>query len=200
MTSFETISTIVATLALVISFVSLFRTRKTAEMQMELARVSAQLAEKQLDRLLADEPLQGQPVFAIRVTSIGGVGHYPLPEYEVRIRIRIDNTGEKYLEPRGVGLVTLDGGIYKLPNQAEIEFKGGLDRAEIEREHVIKVRPGADLLACSLHIHYIDTLGKDKIQEFRVIPEGRLESLPSAIFFQFSRVNTVVPGSVWSLK
>lgn len=200
MTSYELLTTLVAILALVISAVSLFRTRKTAEMQIELARVSSKLAEKQLERLIVDEPLEGQPVFAIRVTAIGGVGDYPSPQYEVRIRIKIDNTGPKYLQPSGVQLVTLDGGIYKLPHQAEVEFKGGPDRDEIEREHVIRIRPGADLLACSLHVSYIDNTGKDKIQEFRVIPEGGFDSLPSAVFFQFSRVITMVPGSTWSLK
>lgn len=149
---------------------------------------------------MADEPLEGQPTFAIRVTSISGVGDFSSPGYEVRILIRIDNTGSKYLEPHGVGLVTLDGGLYKRPRHAEVEFKGGLDRLEIEREHIIKVRRGADLVSCRLHVRYVDNLGKNKTQEVRIVPEGGSEYLPSAVFFLLSRVSTLVPGSPWSLK
>ena len=198
MTQQEILSTLVATLALVISLVSLIRTRKTTEVQVELSRINAKLAEKQFDRLVKEEPLEGQPTFAIYVTSIGGFGDFSSPNYEVRIRFRIDNTGGSYIKPLGIALVTLDGGIYKKLRHVEIEYKE--NRREIEGEHLLKVRPGADLLACSLHLQYVDNLGKDKIQEFRVFFEGDSECLPWAVNFSLSQVFSISPGSNWSLN
>ena len=147
-----------------------------------------------------NEPLDGQPVFAIRATSIVGIGDFSSPTYEVRIRISIHNTGASYLEPHGVGLVTIDGGVYKVPKNAEVEFKGGEDRLAIEREHLIKVRRGADLLSCSLHVRYVDNVGKERTQEFRVLLEGSSGPLPSNVFFPLIRVSTLVLGTPWLLR
>jgi hypothetical protein len=200
MSPYELVSTLAALLALVISVISLVRTRKNAEIQTELGRISAQLAQRQLERLVANEPLEHQPRFAIRVASISGIGDPRGPSYQVRIRLQIDNSGHTFLESKGVGLVSLDRGVYRTHPGAHIEFQDRRNGFSIEGEHALVVKRGADLLACSLHIHYVDKLGKDKTQQFRVIPEGGSEHLPSTIFFQLLQVSTIVPGTPWQLK
>jgi hypothetical protein len=201
MSPYEFVSTLVALLAIAISVVSLVRTRKNAEVQTELARISAQIAERQLDRLVADEQLEDQPRFAVRVTSISGIGEPSTNSYEVRVTIRIDNSGYPYLESKSVRLVTLqDGACRSCPN-VHIDFKDRRSAFNIEDEHTLVIRRGADLLKCSLHVHYVDRLGKEKIQKYRVIPEGRSDHyLPSTIFFPLSEVSSIVPGTPWNLK
>lgn len=200
MSRYELLSTLVALFALALSAVSLVRTRKTAELQTELARLSAELAGRQLDRLVADEPLEDQPRFAVRPIAISGLGDPATDSYEVRIKLKIDNAGDSYLESQCVSLVTLQGGVYRNCPKAWIEFADRRNGFAIEGEHTLIIKRGADLLACSLHVQYIDRLGKNKTQEFRVIPEGGSEYLPSTVFFHLGRVSTIVPGSVWSLK
>jgi hypothetical protein len=200
MTTYELVSTLAALVALVISVVSLVRTRRNADIQTELGRINAQLAERQLERLLADEPLEDQPRFAVRVASISGLGDPQTPSYQVRIGLQIDNSGQSFLESKGVGLVCLDRGVYRNHSGAHIEFKERRNGFSIEGEHTMVIKRGADLLACSLHIHYVDKFGKDKIQQYRVIPEGGSDYLPSAVFFPLLQVSTIVPGTPWQLK
>lgn len=81
MTNYESLSLGIALIAVIISLLSLIRTRKNESIQLALDQIQADLAAKQLSQIVAREDLEGQPFFAIRVTGIGGFGDPNTPQY-----------------------------------------------------------------------------------------------------------------------
>lgn len=96
MTLQESITALLSILAVIASLVSLVRTRKYNDLQLELESISAQLAEKQLSKMLESEEREGQPIFAIRKLDIVGLGDPDSPDYRVYIKFSIDNSGADY--------------------------------------------------------------------------------------------------------
>lgn len=78
----DIIPILIALLAVVISVVSLVRTRKTSQKQLELGKITADLAKKQLERIVKEEEsiykaklsvkIQGQsPIYSLVIRNIG---------------------------------------------------------------------------------------------------------------------------------
>lgn len=201
MTSYELVTTLAAVLAIVVSFVSLVRTRKFNDLQAQLTTLSAELAQKQLTRLVTDEPLLGQPRFAVRAVSISGLGDPRSPAFQITVKLRVENSGEPVLESKGVSLVALEAGTYLINIRARV---GPTDRREqpfdVIGEHTLSLTPPVDLTSSFLHISYVDKMGKDKIAQFRVFLEGPPGVLPSFVFFDFHQVSTLVPATPWHFK
>lgn len=201
MTLYELIATLVAVLAVVISFVSLVRTRKFNDLQTQLTKLSTDLAQRQLTRLISDEPLMGQPRFAVRAVSISGLGDPRSPSYQVKVKLRVENGGEPVLESRAVNLVALKDGTYLANMRARVERTEHRKQPfDVAGEHILTLTPPVDLADSFLHINYVDHMGKDKIAQFRVLLEGGPCILPSHVFFNFHQVLTIVPATAWHFK
>lgn len=198
--NFEAVSVVTALLAVVISLVSLIRTRKYEGMQLALEKIQADLAAKQLEQLVAEEDLEGQPRFAVRVTSIGGFGDPQTPQFQVQIRIRIDNTGDSYLEPQYVSLATRPNKLYLQPQNAYLEPVDVGESDAILGDHTLIVRSGADLSTCKLLISYIDNAGLKRIQVFDLAAEGaKGECVPYSLHFTYREIHHMManPEYAW---
>jgi hypothetical protein len=68
---FEIISTLVSLLAIVISSVSLVRTRKLAKEQLELEKVTAKLSQLQIENLAEERANKNKPNFNITLSKLG---------------------------------------------------------------------------------------------------------------------------------
>ena len=196
MTPYEILTICVAVLAVMISLVSLVRTRKTTKVQIELEKISARLAEKQLDKIIESEEREGQPVFVVRTTNIVGfdpkqVGH------KVKITLLVENTGEEYLEPKHITLVSLRDGLWKLCPNAFLEHVDIREHDPILGERTILLKLGCQLNDCTIHISYVDRVGLERIQEFEIFPEGPSENLPFKVSFTFRKIYRIVPSELW---
>ena len=71
MSKFEILSLIISTLAVVISCVSLVRTRKLAKEQLELERVTAELSRLQIESIAEEKSDKTKPKFNVNLTKFG---------------------------------------------------------------------------------------------------------------------------------
>lgn len=195
----EVIAILVSLLSVMIAFLSLYRTRKNSEIQAKLQDIQTQIAEKQLDQLIEEEDLSGQPVFAIRTLSLSGLGDKDSPEFTVYISLSIDNTGENYLEGQFVVIGAWNQRRFLLSQGVSLEYRDPRDNDPILGKHVIKLKPGAHLELCKIHIMYIDNKGFKRIQEFSIFPEGPRGILPDEVFFEFKKIHKIVPNSLWRM-
>ena len=197
---YELASIFMALAALIISFVSLVRTRKNSEVQTQLNWISERLAEKQYDKILESEEREGQPIFVIRTSSISGTSKEG-EGTKVRIKIFISNNGSDALEHKHVVLEALSGGLWKLSPKAYIERVDirGVDTILGERSVIIN--PGYDTEGCLIHIFYIDMEGFERIQEFEIFPEGRDHPIPTRVSFIYKKTYKVVHSNMskWPL-
>lgn len=196
MTPYELLSVSIATVAVLIAFVSLVRTRKTSQMQIELERISAKLAEKQLAKLEEKEEREGQPIFVVRATNITGFVSEQAG-YRAKVSILVENTGSSYLEPIHITLVSLRDGVWKLCPNASLDHIDIREHDRVLGEREITLKPGCQLEDCTIHITYIDNVGVERIQEFEIFPEGGTDKFPFKIFFTFKKIYRIVPSELW---
>ena len=71
MSKFEIITTLVSLLAIIISSVSLVRTRKLAKEQLELEKVTAQLSQLQIENLAEEKANKNKPNFNVTLSKLG---------------------------------------------------------------------------------------------------------------------------------
>jgi hypothetical protein len=71
MSNFETLTLLVSVLAVVISTISLVRTRKLAKEQLELERVTAELSRLQIQNLEEDRESKTKPKFNVTLSKLG---------------------------------------------------------------------------------------------------------------------------------
>ncbi|MCP4987535.1 MAG: hypothetical protein GY928_16210 [Colwellia sp.] len=71
MSKFEIISTLISLLAIVISSVSLVRTRKLAKEQLELEKVTAELSQLQIENLAEEKANKNKPNFNVTLSKLG---------------------------------------------------------------------------------------------------------------------------------
>lgn len=83
MSNFETLTLLVSVLAVVISTISLVRTRKLAKEQLELERVTAELSRLQIQSLEEDRESKTKPKFNVTLSKLGKTSFF-----------YISNTGE----------------------------------------------------------------------------------------------------------
>jgi hypothetical protein len=195
----EAITILISILATLIAFVSLYRTRKYNEIQIELQKIQAQLAEKQLEQLIEDEDRSGQPIFAIRRQNLWGIGDKDSPDYSVKVEISIDNTGEGYLEGQFVVIGAWREGIFLLSTGVSMEHRDPREHDPILGNHVVCLRHDSDVEFCKIHIMYIDNKGFKRFQEFSIFPEGSKGCLPFEVDFEYKKIYKIVPGAMWHI-
>lgn len=71
MSGYETLTLLVSVIAVVISSVSLIRTRKLAKEQLELERVTAELSRLQIQTLEEDRESKTKPKFNVSLSKLG---------------------------------------------------------------------------------------------------------------------------------
>ncbi|MDO6775611.1 MULTISPECIES: hypothetical protein [unclassified Shewanella] len=71
MSKYEIISSLVSLLAIVVSSVSLIRTRKLAKEQLELERVTAELSKLQIESIELEKADKIKPKFNVSLTKLG---------------------------------------------------------------------------------------------------------------------------------
>lgn len=71
MSKYETLSILVSILAVVVSLVSLTRTRKIAKEQLELEKVTAKLSRLQIESLNEEKSNKEKPSFNVSLTKLG---------------------------------------------------------------------------------------------------------------------------------
>lgn len=71
MSSYETLTLLVSLLAVVISTVSLVRSRKLSEEQLKLERITAELSAYQIKEIEERESLKDKPKIAVRLAKLG---------------------------------------------------------------------------------------------------------------------------------
>ncbi|MAD45463.1 MAG: hypothetical protein CMI02_07715 [Oceanospirillaceae bacterium] len=71
MSNFETLTLLVSLLAVIISTISLVRTRKLAKEQLELERVTAELSRLQIQSLEEDRESKTKPKFNVTLSKLG---------------------------------------------------------------------------------------------------------------------------------
>ena len=200
MTDFELITVSISLLAVLVAFVSLYRTRKTSEIQIELEKINAKLAEKQLERILEGEDREDQPIFSIRVMSMIGLGNRDTPDYTVKIKVQVDNTGVSYLAGKHIVLVTITDGKFLSCPGAHFDHLDPREHDPILGEREIIIKSSSKLTECKLHIIYIDKFGNERIQEYSVFPEGsKVNPLPRKIYFKYEKIYQVVPSTLWTM-
>lgn len=196
MTPYEVITVCASLVAIVISLVSLIRTRETSNKQIELEKISAKLAEKQLTKIEEAEEREGQPIFVVRATNIVGTDPNQTG-YKAKITILVENTDQDYLEPKHLTLVSLQDGLWKLCPKASLDYINIRERDRILGERTITLKPGCNLHDCVIHISYIDKVGIERTQEYEIFPEGPHAELPSEIFFTYKNIYRLVPSVLW---
>lgn len=199
MTDFEFLSAIISLIAVAIAFLSLYRTRKNSEIHIELEKIHAKLSEKQLERILEDEDREGQPVFAIRVVRISGTGDTGTPNYTVKIKVQVDNTGEGYLEGKHIYLTTIKDGTFANCSGAYFDHLDPREHDPILGERDIVIKPDSKIAESKLHIIYIDNLGNSRIQQYAVFPEGPKGPLPYTIHFNYEKSYQIAPSILWTI-
>ena len=103
------IAVVISGFAVVISGYSLVRSRKAE-------KVTRELSEKQLARMVDDEEREGQPKFVLHATDIFGAD----PDqagYNVKVKFEITNAGDEYMKGSYVTLVMFKdghwGGVFR---------------------------------------------------------------------------------------
>ena len=192
MTLYEKLSILIALIATAISLISLYRTRKTSEIQNKLNQISTDLAEKQLDKIVESEEREGQPIFAVRTIDIHGIDN------KVKARIQIDNTGDSYLEPRHVLLVALNKGSWRLCPSASLEDVDIREHDPILGERTLIIQSGAKLYECVLLITYIGLPGRPAGAEDEIFSEGASGELPFKINFGYRKSYRIRPYNIWN--
>ncbi|MCB1790336.1 MAG: hypothetical protein KDJ24_08555 [Gammaproteobacteria bacterium] len=192
----EFLTLLISIIAVVISYVSLVRTRATSEVQIELERISAELAKKQLARIEENEDREGQPIFIVRFTNV--IAFTLGSEVVSEVTIFVHNTGESFLELAHVSLAFSEDGIWKQCPHAFLKQKAFGDKDRVLGEQKITLKPGCDLRNCTLQIRYVDTAGWDRIQEFEIFPEGGFPgdvgvTTPINFYFIFRKIYRIVP-------
>jgi hypothetical protein len=202
METYEMLTIFVSIVALFISALSLYRTRKNNEIHLELNKIHAKLAEKQISRMEESEVKEGQPNFAIWVTRKAGHGDSKTPDFRIRVTFSVENTGESYLEPQSLGLVCLRDGVFlsSVIVGASLEPIDIRDRDPILGDHILVLKPDSKLEECKLHIRYIDKNGDEKIQEFKVFPSGRAGIVPDNVIFEHSKTYKIKASGLWSYQ
>jgi len=76
MTLYEVLTLFAALLAIVVSTVSLVRGRKIGAMQEELTRISAELAQRQLESINLENLQRSAPQLGLHMTKIGSTGYF----------------------------------------------------------------------------------------------------------------------------
>jgi len=71
MSKFEILSLLISALAVIISTMSLMRTRKLAKEQLELERVTAELSRLQIESLAEEKSNKTKPKFNVNLTKLG---------------------------------------------------------------------------------------------------------------------------------
>lgn len=71
MSEYEIISSVVSLLAIIISFVSLARTRKLAKEQLELERITAELSKLQIENIKQQKAEITKPKFNVSLNKLG---------------------------------------------------------------------------------------------------------------------------------
>lgn len=71
MSQFEIISTLVSVLAIIISSISLVRTRKLAKEQLELEKITANLSQLQIENLAEEKANKNKPNFNVTLSKLG---------------------------------------------------------------------------------------------------------------------------------
>ena len=71
MSKFEILSLLISSLAVMISTVSLMRTRKLANEQLELEKVTAELSRLQIERIAEEKSNKSKPKFNVNLTKLG---------------------------------------------------------------------------------------------------------------------------------
>lgn len=202
------LSDLIALVAVVLIFVTLIRERKyknISEKYLALStkfeRANAKLAEKQLSKIIDEEALEGQPRFAIQTMNIGGYGEFGSENYYVEITISIENTCNEYLKAKNVSLVSLEDGMFKsgVVKGAYIRHIDIRERDPIIGKHVIVINPDSNLIACELHISYLDNTGAEKFQSFSVFPEGPPGPVPHQVYFKLETIYNKGPSLLWEI-
>lgn len=76
MTMYELLTLLASIVAVVISAVSLVRTRKLAAEQLELARVTAELSRLQIKEISEQDALKTKPQLNVAITKIGNSSNF----------------------------------------------------------------------------------------------------------------------------
>lgn len=71
MTKYELLTLLVSVLAVVVSTISLIRTRKIASQQLQLEKITAELSKKQLEQILENEKQAEQAFIDVELYSVG---------------------------------------------------------------------------------------------------------------------------------
>jgi len=195
------VTLLISILAVFVSLVSLYRSRKYNEISLRIQEINSQLSEKQLAIILENEAVEDQPIFVVKTISIFGNGNYESPDYKVKIKIDISNEGTDYSKANGVTLVTLKDGIFKSSVVSGV-YKEPIDISErdsIIGEFVIVVKPNSNLSECKLHISYFDCKGIERTQQFSIFPSGPSGPLPVSIRFTLEKVFQMKDTLLWKL-
>jgi hypothetical protein len=195
----ETITILLSIIAVVIALASLYRTRKFNEIQLELQKIQAGLAEKQLEQLIEDDVRSGQPIFAIRSLICRGMGDQDSPNYTVKVEISVDNTGEEYLEGQSLIIGAWHGGRFLGSPGVSAEHRDLRDHDPILGKHIIILKPDSNLESCKILISYTDNKGSKRIQEFSIFPEGPKGCLPFEVHFELKKILKMVPSTLWKI-
>lgn len=76
MTLYELLTLLASIIAIVISAVSLMRTRKLAAEQLELERITAELSKLQIKSIEEQEHLKTKPQLNVAITKLGNSSHF----------------------------------------------------------------------------------------------------------------------------
>lgn len=76
MTLYELLTLLASVIAIVISAVSLVRTRKLAAEQLELERITAELSKLQIKNIEEQEHLKTKPQLNVAITKLGNSSHF----------------------------------------------------------------------------------------------------------------------------
>jgi len=193
MSEHEIWSIVIAAAALVVSLISIYRTRKNEQIQLALTQINTSLAQKQLDRIEEEEESGGQPVFAILAEGAEGIGDFESPDYLVKINFKVYRSGEEYLRAQGIRIVTVVGGVFNACYNPYLEFVDVRKGDPILSSRTLIIMPNSNIHACRLHISYIDKEGWERFQQFKLYADGPVKHLPMSVKFVFDKTYRIVP-------
>ena len=197
----EMVATLISILAVIISFVSLYRSRKYNEMSLRLQEIDSQLSQKQLDRISEQESVEDQPLFLVQTKSIHGLGGYQSPDYVVKIEFEITHLRIDYPKAKSVSLVSLKEGVFKssVVSGVYLEHIDIRQRDPVIGEFVIVVKPDSNLSECKLHISYVDCSGVERIQQYSIFPSGPRGPVPFSARFTLEKIYQMKDTLLWRL-
>lgn len=106
MTFYETLTIITSIVAVIISTVSLVRTRKIAMEQIELEKITADLSRLQIKQITEQDELKTKPQLNVAITTIGKSTHFVISNtgkgsaYNLNVEL-IDCPDNPLLSPEG---------------------------------------------------------------------------------------------------